>query len=168
MKALMGLRYPVTLGMAMILVCVAGCCRHPGTHLDHVLNPGRGSPEPPDIRVHGDRDGEHLNRIYFDYDEARLTAGAIEALRKNARFIKDNGDGARVQISGHCDERGTQEYNLALGQRRAEVVRDYLVSLGLPASQFVTVSYGEEDPLTSEHNEEAWAKNRRVEFCEAR
>jgi peptidoglycan-associated lipoprotein len=70
----------------------------------------------------------------------------------------------KIQIEGHCDERGTNEYNLALGERRANSAKKYLISLGMPADQISTISYGEEKPLDPGHNEEAWAKNRRGHF----
>jgi peptidoglycan-associated lipoprotein len=105
-----------------------------------------------------------LMRVSFEYDQYVLTADAREVLKKNAIYLKAKG--ARVQIEGHCDERGSDEYNLALGENRALTVKNYLVSLGVPADRMSIISYGEEIPLVMAHNEEAWAQNRRVEFKE--
>lgn len=107
-----------------------------------------------------------LETIYFDYDSSSLRPDAIATLQKNADKIKQV-PGVIIQLAGHCDERGTQEYNLALGERRALAVRDYLIKLGIPGERLVTISYGEEFPADPGHDESAWAKNRRVEFNRA-
>jgi peptidoglycan-associated lipoprotein len=104
-----------------------------------------------------------LKTVYFDFDKAELGASTQRLLDANARWLKAT-PGARVRIEGHCDERGTSEYNLALGNRRAGRVRDYLVNLGVPPGAIVTVSYGAEMPLKAGHDESAWRWNRRVEF----
>ena len=101
--------------------------------------------------------------IYFAFDSADLSPLAQETLKRKAAWLKDNAD-AMVTIEGNCDERGTNEYNLALGERRAESARAYLVDLGVSASRLSTISYGEERPLDPRHNEEAWAKNRNDQF----
>ena len=101
--------------------------------------------------------------IYFAFDDASLSEQARNRLREKARWLRKNTD-ATVIIEGHCDERGTEEYNLALGSRRAESVKDFLVNAGVEASRLITISYGEEKPAVEGHNPEAWAKNRRVEF----
>jgi peptidoglycan-associated lipoprotein len=88
---------------------------------------------------------------------------AQETLKRKAAWLRDNPT-ATVTIEGNCDERGTNEYNLALGERRAESARAYLVDLGISASRLTTISYGEERPLDPRHNEEAWAKNRNDQF----
>jgi peptidoglycan-associated lipoprotein len=103
-----------------------------------------------------------LKTIYFGYDKDELTDAARATLRQNANWLKANPQWS-VVLQGHCDERGTIEYNLALGQRRANSVRSYMVSLGVDASRIRTVSYGEERPVDRGHNEAAWAKNRRAE-----
>jgi peptidoglycan-associated lipoprotein len=105
--------------------------------------------------------------IYFDFDESTLRADAQEALRFNAQIMRDNPD-LRVQIHGHCDERGTEEYNLALGQRRAESAKRYLVDLGIRPARVNTKTFGEARPAVVGHNESAWAKNRRDEFAASR
>lgn len=104
-----------------------------------------------------------LKDINFAFDSSALDGVAKQILKDNADYIKAN-NVAHVQIEGHCDERGTNEYNMALGQRRARAAFDYLRSLGISASAMSTVSYGEELPLDPGHNEVAWAKNRRDHF----
>jgi peptidoglycan-associated lipoprotein len=106
-------------------------------------------------------DRGELKTIYFGYDKDDLTDAARATLRQNANWLKANSQW-NVVIEGHCDERGTIEYNLALGQRRANSVRSYMVSLGVPVARMRTVSYGEERPVDNGHNEAAWAKNRRA------
>jgi len=101
--------------------------------------------------------------IYFDFDSSALSPVAQGVLSGKADFLRDN-PGSQVIIEGHCDERGTPEYNLALGDRRAESAKNFLINLGIDASRFTTVSYGEENPVDMGHNEEAWAKNRRAKF----
>jgi peptidoglycan-associated lipoprotein len=101
--------------------------------------------------------------VYFNYDSAALTPAAQEILKKKAAFLEKYKD-LSVTVEGHCDERGTNEYNLALGERRAESAKNFLADLGLAASRFTTVSYGEEKPFATGSNEEAWAKNRRAHF----
>jgi peptidoglycan-associated lipoprotein len=104
-----------------------------------------------------------LEMVYFAYDKSIITTAFGEALQKNYEWIAENPD-VQIQLEGHCDERGTNEYNLALGERRAKAVFDYLISLGASASQFSLVSFGEERPADQGSNEVAWRKNRRVEF----
>jgi len=106
---------------------------------------------------------QSLEIIYFDFDKYNITFGARQTLGRNADWMNAFPD-AIIQIEGHCDERGTEEYNVALGDRRAGAVKDYLVSLGVDASRLHTISYGEERPADPGHNEEAWASNRRSEF----
>jgi peptidoglycan-associated lipoprotein len=104
-----------------------------------------------------------LETVYFDFDKSDLTDETRAALRANAEWLRGHSSYG-VVIEGHCDERGTIEYNLALGQRRAQTVRDYLTSLGVQGSRMRTKSYGEERPVDPGHTEEAWARNRRAEF----
>ncbi len=101
--------------------------------------------------------------IHFDFDRYDLRADAIAVLDEKAAFLKTNPD-MKVQIEGHCDERGTIEYNIALGERRARSAQDYLVDVGIAKDRIVTISYGKERPLDPGHNEDAWAKNRRDHF----
>ncbi|HEX7124269.1 MAG TPA: peptidoglycan-associated lipoprotein Pal [Thermodesulfobacteriota bacterium] len=104
-----------------------------------------------------------LETVYFDFDKADLRPDARATLEANAEWLRRNPN-ARVQIEGHCDERGSVQYNLALGERRAESARRYLESLGISSSRLSTISYGEERPVDPGHGEEAWARNRRAEF----
>jgi len=105
--------------------------------------------------------------IYFDFDRATLTKEAREMLARKAAFLKGNVQ-LKVLIEGHCDERGTIEYNLALGERRARASAEYLRNLGVDSTRIDTVSYGKERPLDPGHTEEAWAKNRRAQFVIAK
>lgn len=104
-----------------------------------------------------------LQEVYFDFDRYDLRADARETLKRNADWLKAN-PASRVEIEGHCDERGTNEYNLALGAKRAQAAKDYLLSLGISTSRLSTISYGEEVPVCREQNEECWKKNRRARF----
>jgi peptidoglycan-associated lipoprotein len=104
-----------------------------------------------------------LRDINFGFDRYDLTPTAREILTKNAEFIIKFPE-AKIQIEGHCDERGTAEYNLALGERRSMSAKRYLISLGVPAHRLSSISYGEEMPLDPRSNEGAWAKNRRAHF----
>jgi peptidoglycan-associated lipoprotein len=101
--------------------------------------------------------------VFFDYDSAEISAAGQTALNTNAELLKRYGTW-KISIEGHCDERGTAEYNLALGERRALAARNYLVSLGIPADRIQTVSYGKEFPFDPAHSEDAWALNRRAQF----
>jgi peptidoglycan-associated lipoprotein len=101
--------------------------------------------------------------IYFEFDKSTLTPAAQDNLLKKADWLRENPD-VTATIEGHCDERGTNEYNLALGDRRAESAKAFLVDLGIDASRLTTISYGEERPVCSEKTEECWAKNRRDHF----
>ena len=104
---------------------------------------------------------------YFDLDKADIRADARVALAKTADFLKAHPD-AKVVIEGHCDERGSTEYNLALGDRRATAVKNFLTSLGIPDAQLTTVSYGKERPFCSDHDETCWQQNRRGHFVLAK
>ena len=104
-----------------------------------------------------------LKRIHFDFDKYNIRPDYAEILKQNAVVLKKFPT-VKIQIEGHCDERGTSEYNLALGERRASSVKRYLVSLGVDEKRISTISYGEERPLDPNQNEEAWTKNRRAEF----
>lgn len=102
-----------------------------------------------------------LKDIHFDFDKYDIGRKDEEILSENAAVLKQNPK-MEIQIEGHCDEKGTPEYNLALGERRANAAKRYLVSLGISSNRISTISYGEERPLDPGHNEEAWAKNRRA------
>ena len=108
--------------------------------------------------------GSELSDVHFAFDSSALSGEAQAILSKNAKWILGH-ESAKVVAEGHCDERGTNEYNLALGERRARAVYDYLRSSGVSAEQMSTISYGEELPLDPRSNEEAWRKNRRAHFA---
>ena len=101
--------------------------------------------------------------VYFEYDRFNLTSKSIQALKGVSELMKKNSK-ITISIEGHADERGTREYNLALGQRRAESVANYLVANGINRNRLITKSYGEERPLSLGSNDTAWSKNRRVEI----
>ncbi len=106
-----------------------------------------------------------IEDAYFDYDKANIRPDALQALQADSAELRDilkDYPTYRLTIEGHCDERGSAEYNLGLGDRRAAAAKDYLVAVGIPARQLATVSYGKERPACTEHNEDCWQKNRRV------
>lgn len=104
-----------------------------------------------------------LQNIYFDYDKSAIRPDAREILKANAEIFTKNSS-AKIVVEGHCDERGTAEYNMALGERRAQEAKQYLINLGIDASRIETISYGKERPLDNRSTEEAWAQNRRAQF----
>ncbi len=113
---------------------------------------------PPPVVIH-----PSLGDVFFDFDKSELRTDAVAQLKTNAGWLEAKA-GRKVIIEGHCDERGTNEYNLALGERRANSAKDYIVNLGVEPARLKTVSYGEEKPFAQGHNEEAWAQNRRAHF----
>jgi peptidoglycan-associated lipoprotein len=104
-----------------------------------------------------------LGDVYFDYDQSNVRDDGRGTLQKNAEWLK-RWSTTRITIEGHCDSRGTSEYNLGLGERRATAVRDYLTSLGIPANRITTVSKGKEQPFCTEESETCWQQNRRGHF----
>lgn len=104
-----------------------------------------------------------LKDIYYQFDSYSLTAEAREILKHNAEWMESNSS-VRVEIEGHADDRGTNEYNLALGAQRAQIARDYIIALGIPRDRLSTISYGEELVVCREPTEECWRQNRRVRF----
>lgn len=105
-----------------------------------------------------------LETVFFDFDKSDLRQDARDALSKNSEALLKKIADAKVQIAGHCDERGSDEYNLALGDRRAKSVAKYLTTLGVSGDRISTISYGKEKPAVQGNNEAAWSKNRRAEF----
>ena len=135
-----------------------------GTRSGNESTTGTGLPEYDEsILFHPD---SGLEIVYFDYNSYALRPDALDALKRNADKIKQV-PGAIIQIEGHCDERGTQEYNLALGEKRALATRQHLMNLGVSGDRMITISYGEEDPVDPGSSESAWSKNRRSEFNKA-
>ena len=116
-------------------------------------------PTPPAPRV----SASDLQIVYFAYDSFQLDDAARAALDQNARLLRENA-ALNVSVDGHCDERGTVEYNQALGQKRAEAVQQYIMDQGLAGTRFRVISYGKERPAADGHDESAWSQNRRVEF----
>ena len=128
-------------------------------------------PEPPfdaDLNPIDRTTGKPLNTtFYFEYDQARLAQADIRVLAVHAQILRDFRSYS-VSIDGHCDERGTREYNLALGERRWQAVRRYLISAGVRSTQIEGTSFGEERPVDPGHDESAWSKNRRAEMSYSR
>jgi peptidoglycan-associated lipoprotein len=112
------------------------------------------------------QDLSRLRPVFFDYDKSDIRADQMVVLQKDAEILRQMSN--KVQIQGHCDERGTEEYNLALGDRRARMVSEYLNSFGIDAARLNTISFGESRPFATEHNEDAWSENRRAHFVEQR
>jgi peptidoglycan-associated lipoprotein len=173
-------KWALLLGLVLIVAVAAGCAKKksevsidtPYEEEDaEVFTPettrgGEGLPDIDQERLLWDP-ATGLQPVYFAFDSYALRADARETLQDNASKIMQ-APGALIQIEGHCDERGTQEYNLALGEKRALAVRDYLIQLGVSGDRLVTISYGEEYPAVIGSNEAAWAQNRRCEFNKAR
>ncbi len=107
---------------------------------------------------------DELGTVYFDYDRAEIRGDARPTLKSNSQAIQGRAEWSTITIEGHCDERGSEEYNLALGERRATAAKRYLVDLGVPSARLMTVSFGESSPAVQGHEESAWRWNRRVEF----
>jgi peptidoglycan-associated lipoprotein len=156
-------RVVVKRGLGLAIVCVAfvGCADTKGPA--PTSNTGFGSETQPPAHAMSGADSSMFRTIYFDFDKSDLRADAREGLQSNATYLKGNSS-AQVTIEGSTDERGSNEYNLALGKRRADAAYKYLVDLGVESSRMTTVSYGEEKPAVEGHNELAWAKNRRDDF----
>jgi peptidoglycan-associated lipoprotein len=106
----------------------------------------------------------NIRDINFDFDQSNIRPDAREILKANADILLKKGAANKITIEGYCDERGTAEYNMALGERRAQEAKKYIINLGVKASKIKTISYGEERPLDAGNNEDAWAKNRRAHF----
>jgi len=117
---------------------------------------------PPGVAVTEEKISQ-FDDVRFDFDKSEVREEGRKACAVVADYLKKHPQ-AKMQIEGHCDDRGTAEYNMALGERRATAVMTYLVSLGVPKAALSTVSFGKEKPLDPAHNEEAWAKNRRAHF----
>jgi peptidoglycan-associated lipoprotein len=135
----------------------------PSTTTYTITAKGPGGSATDSVTVNVTSPATELENIYFDFDKSFIRDDAKPNLEKVAEFMKENRD-VRVLIEGHCDERGTNEYNFALGDRRAQAAKNYLMTLGIDGSRIKTISYGEERPEDPGHNEDAWAKNRRDVF----
>jgi peptidoglycan-associated lipoprotein len=124
--------------------------------------PGTAAPSTTPPRPSEFQESPNLKDVFFDFDKYDIRPNDAKMLDTNAAWLKSNDN--LVLIEGHCDERGTNEYNLALGERRAKATMNYLVAQGVQASRITIISYGEERPVCTAHNEECWAKNRRAHF----
>ncbi len=149
------------LGVALVVVAFAACTKTPPPA--PADKSGFGSEAPTSRPSGGGGDSSAFRSIYFDFDQSDLSAESRSILQANADYLKSN-SGVSITIEGNCDERGSAEYNLALGKRRAEAAYKYLADLGIDTSRMTTVSYGKERPAVEGHNELAWAKNRRDDF----
>jgi peptidoglycan-associated lipoprotein len=158
----------------LIAVFISGCPKKtpppseagPGGGLWSGLGEGNIPPSEGEItkgRIGGQGEGGPLQDIHFAFDSFELPSEARDILRSNNDWLRSNLQ-AKVEVEGHCDERGTSEYNLALGAKRAKAARDYLVSLGTSPERLSTISYGEELPLCHESTESCWEQNRRAHF----
>ncbi len=122
--------------------------------------------QPGELKLNGDSDSSSagsLQTVYFAFDSASLTQEAKDILKNNAEYLKAQAS-VKIQIEGHCDERGGVQYNLALSERRAKSIKDFLVALGVKSNRVTTIGYGKERPVDLGHDESAWAKNRRGNF----
>lgn len=162
----------IALGMCLAMMAtVATGCKHKKeeavidtTHGDTVGDGTGGLPNNLDVDYNRRGTEIGVNPIYFDYDSDALRPDAMATLSRNAEVMKSQPANTYWRVEGNCDERGTQEYNMALGERRALSVRSHLISLGVAADHIITISYGEENPAAPGSGESAWSKNRRAEF----
>jgi peptidoglycan-associated lipoprotein len=146
----------VTAFAAALLLAACASSNEPATTTDTGTTPTTGQATP------GSAEDFQVNvgdRVFFDYDSYEIRADAQGTLQKQAAWLQQYAN-YTILVEGHCDERGTREYNLALGERRANSVKNYLVALGLDANRIQTISYGKEKPVATGHDETAWAQNR--------
>jgi len=156
-------------GLGAVLVTATGC--HKKSKSEDDLSGGSGDSEFEAGNTGKDEGAgnepertRELSSIYFDYDSSDIRGDARTTLKANGQAIGNHSEWKTITLEGHTDERGSEEYNLALGERRANAAKQYLVDLGAPASRMVTVSFGEASPAVQGHDESAWRWNRRVEF----
>ena len=156
------------ISMMLVATCISGCSSKKNSTVD-----GSGLSEA-DLNAQREarfgsgsiplaEGGGIFRDIHFDYDSSQIKDATRADVEYNAEVLRNNSS-LKIMLEGHADERGTAEYNMALGSDRSKSVRDMLVSLGIPSSRIDTISYGEEVPLDQGHDEVAWAKNRRVHF----
>jgi len=153
--------------LAVVLVFVLSGCSHTKKEIAETVPPEEGIEKAEvDEGVLEDLPVEvisNLSNIYFEFDKAVLSKEAIQELNEIGTWLLENPN-TKIRIEGNCDERGTDEYNLALGERRARSAKNFLVSLGVASEKIITISFGEENPADPGQHEMAWAKNRRDEF----
>ncbi len=151
----------------MVALLAVGCAsKKPKNAQDDGATGADGANQGLTLELNGDSDGGKaggLQTVYFGYDSSNLDSDTKQTLSANADYLKANAN-VDVQIEGHTDERGGRQYNLALGERRAKAVRDYLVALGVQGKRISTISYGSERPKSEGSDESAWSQNRRANF----
>ena len=150
------------LGLALVVVAFAACTKTPPPAPSEKTGFGSEAQTSRSTTT-GMGDNSAFRTVYFDFDKSDLSADARSGLQSNAAYLKSNSSVA-ITIEGNCDERGSAEYNLALGKRRAEAAYKYLADLGIDTSRMTTASFGKERAAVEGHNELAWAKNRRDDF----
>ncbi len=171
-----GWRIAALAAVTVAALVLAGCVKKPAvtppaspapppsTSEKQPPTPAEQPPTPPAPPTSHELSAADLQPVFFDFDSAVLRDDARSTLDANARLLRDN-KSSKFVIEGHCDERGTVEYNQALGERRAQAARDYLVQAGIPEARIQIISYGKERPFDPGHDEAAWAKNRRAHFA---
>ena len=151
----------------MIAFLAVGCAsKKPKNAQDGAVDGSNGSNAGLTLELNGDSDSNRaggLQTVFFAFDSSTLDQQAKDTMNSNAEFLKANTQ-VDIQVEGHCDERGGRQYNLALGERRAKAVRDYLVALGVESKRLSTISYGSERPKAEGSDESAWSQNRRANF----
>ena len=152
------------MGLA-VAILIAGCCQMETIPpvVEQPPPPPEPTPPPPPPPPPPEVKEIRLEPIHFDYNKFDLRPGDVEIMKRNLAALQEN-PGTIVKVEGHCDERGTVEYNLALGEKRAKAAMDFLVKMGVDASRLSIVSYGKERPVDPGHDESAWWKSRRAEF----
>ena len=163
------------IGVLLLSLGLIGCPKQAPQQMSYGSTPGTGSGAPKvdetgigederiQERVQQDGEGGPLQDVFFSYDSFELSEEARQTLQANTDWLQNNTE-VKVEIEGHCDERGTAEYNLALGAKRARAAQDYLITLGVPAERLSVISYGEELPQCTDSNESCWQRNRRGHF----
>ncbi|MBU1355830.1 MAG: peptidoglycan-associated lipoprotein Pal [Candidatus Edwardsbacteria bacterium] len=149
---------------AALTMVFSGCAKKQTTPQEEIVKPELTVEKPittpeekkPEVKI-------DFSTVYFGFDSYSIEEASVSLLTEAAKLLRSYPQ-VSVRLEGHCDERGTTEYNLALGEKRSVAVRDYLVNLGVERSRLATVSFGKEKPADLGHNEISWAKNRRVEF----
>jgi len=159
--------YWATLVVLLLGLSLTGCSKKaPETTTQVTGTEGAGAAESLETEDSGIMEGRTsgpMVPVYFEFDSSKITGEQVQRIETNADFLKKN-PALKIRIEGNCDPRGTQEYNLALGERRAQSAKSYLVNLGVNADQLTTVSFGEEKLLLFGHDEISWAQNRRDDF----
>ena len=163
----------LALGLALLIAGLSGCASKKKITEEPVKKEVKAPPRRPTPPAVVPRTPERVEEdvprdlsfatIYFDFDESNIRSDQRNAINRNAQLMSKYKT-VRIGIEGHCDERGTEEYNIALGQRRADSVESYLIDYGISSSRIRTVSYGEMRPVDAGHNEAAWSQNRRAEI----